>query len=260
MFIGDWHESQPRHVFGSLVLRDVLTHGDNLQPPRKAAVLSYLNFVSWGSLGAGAVTTPSRLDGRQEIFYITGGRGDLTAGGETIELHKDIAVLMPARLEFTMRNTGVELLTMYVIDEPIPAGFRPNEKMLVKDERKVANRLPAVESALTVPGASGHWAHIVRPLFSVPDGLGTLMGVITVTINPMTMGEPHPHRPGQEEVWASLEGESLAFLGTQLRLQKPGMAYMSRTDSTMVHSNINSGVAPVKFLWFSRSRDHEVRK
>src|SRR3984893_19036169 len=29
MFIGDWRDSMPRHAYGSLVLRDILTRGDN---------------------------------------------------------------------------------------------------------------------------------------------------------------------------------------------------------------------------------------
>jgi glyoxylate utilization-related uncharacterized protein len=260
MFMGDWRESQPRVEFGSLVLRDILTHGDNLNPTRRGAILQYLNFVSFGTLSAGDTTLPSQLPDSQEIFYFTGGEGKLSAGGQTVTIHKDVAVLMPARLEFTMAASAAKDLAMYVINEPIPAGFRPNPNMLVKNENGVANRLPAVESPMTLPGASGHWAHFVRPLFDVADGLGTLMGFITVTIKPLTLGEPHPHRPGQEEIWVAVEGDSLAMLGNQLRLQKPGMAYMPRTDSTMLHSNINAGDSPVKFLWFSRSRDHEVRK
>jgi mannose-6-phosphate isomerase-like protein (cupin superfamily) len=260
MFMGDWRESQPRIEYGSLVLRDILTHGDNLNPSQKGAVLSYLNFVSYGTLGSGESTIPSQLSGSQDILYFTGGDGVLSAGGKTVGVHKDIAVLMPAQLEFVISSKGTQALTMYVINEPIPAGFRPNPGMLVKDENTTASRLPEVQSPLTLPGASGHWAHFVRPLFDVQDGLGTLMGFITVTIQPMTLGEPHPHRPGQEEIWVALEGESLALLGTQLRLQRPGMAYMPRTDSTMLHSNINANDRPAKFLWFSRSRDHEVRK
>jgi uncharacterized cupin superfamily protein len=68
------------------------------------------------------------------------------------------------------------------------------------------------------------------------------------------MGEPHTHEPGHEEIWAAIEGTSLAYLGTQLRVQRPGMAYMLRPDITMTHSNINYGDTPVKFLWFSASR------
>jgi uncharacterized cupin superfamily protein len=66
------------------------------------------------------------------------------------------------------------------------------------------------------------------------------------------MGEPHPHRPGQEEVWAAIDGDSLAFLGTELRIQHPGMAYMLPPDATTIHSNINPGDKPVKFLYFAK--------
>jgi oxalate decarboxylase/phosphoglucose isomerase-like protein (cupin superfamily) len=69
----------------------------------------------------------------------------------------------------------------------------------------------------------------------------------------MEMGEPHPHNPGQEEIWVAMDGTSLAFIGTQLRVQPPGMGYMIRPDNTMTHSNINSGDTPVKFLWFAGS-------
>ena len=70
----------------------------------------------------------------------------------------------------------------------------------------------------------------------------------------MTLGEPHTHEPGHEEIWAAIEGTSLAMLGAQLRVQRPGMAFMLRPDDTMLHSNINYGDTPVKFLWFSGSR------
>ena len=84
------------------------------------------------------------------------------------------------------------------------------------------------------------------------DGLATEQSVITVTVNPLTMGEPHPHRPGQEEIWAAIDGESLMFLGTELRVQKPGMAYMLPPDAATIHSNINAGDKPVKFLYFAK--------
>jgi uncharacterized cupin superfamily protein len=157
---------------------------------------------------------------------------------------------MPEGLEFTIKNTGDEDLTMYVVNEPTPSGFVPRKDMLVKDETKVPTRVPMEASPYTLPGASGHWAHVVYDLFSRTDGLATIGDLITVDINPMTMGEPHPHRIGQEEIWCAIDGTSLAFLGTQLRVQPPGMAYMIRTDETMTHSNINVGDKTVKFLWF----------
>jgi mannose-6-phosphate isomerase-like protein (cupin superfamily) len=252
-FIGDWHDSTPRHEHGSLVLRDILTHGNNLNPPQPGAVLQATNFVAYGRLQPRDVTTPEKLEDQQEIYYIDSGTGEITGGGKTVQLHKDIAVFVPQGLEFSMKNTGSEDLTMYVVNEPVPEGFTPRKDMLVTDERTVPVRTPMEASPYTLPGASGHWAHIVRDLFSRTDGLATLGDIITVTINPMQMGEPHPHNLGQEEIWVAIDGTSLAFIGTQLRVQPAGMGYMIRPDMSMTHSNINSGDTPVKFLWFAGS-------
>ncbi|MDA0335303.1 MAG: hypothetical protein O2782_09080, partial [bacterium] len=49
-------------------------------------------------------------------------------------LYCGIAMLIPANLEFVMANTGDTDLTMYLVNEPIPEGFRPNEEILVVDE------------------------------------------------------------------------------------------------------------------------------
>lgn len=255
LFIGDWQGSMPRVEHGSLVLRDILTRGDNFAPPEKGAVLRVANFFSYGRLAAGASTTPSQLEGQQEVYYILGGTGEITAGGDTASLRKDIAVLMPAGLKFVMKSTGNDALEMYVINEPTPAGFHPKDKMVVKDEAAAHQRTPAGGDPYIVGGASGHWAHIVKELFSPADGLATEQSVITVTIDPLTMGEPHPHRPGQEEIWAAIEGTSLLMMGTELRIQKPGMAFMLPPDDYTVHSNINAGDKPVKFLYFAKFPD-----
>ena len=252
-YMGDWHQSMPRHEHGSLVLRDILTHGDNLTPPQPGAVLEAANFLAYGRLQPRDTTTADTLQGQQEVYYIDGGTGEITAGGKTAVLHKDIAVFVPQGLEFTMKNTGNDDLTMYVVNEPVHAGFIPRKDMLVADESTVPARTPMEASPYTLPGASGHWAHIVRDLFSRTDGLATVGDIITVTLAPMTMGEPHPHKLNQEEIWVAMDGTSLAFIGTELRIQPPGMAYMIRPDLMMTHSNINSGDTPVKFLWFAGS-------
>lgn len=253
LFFGDWQSSAPRHEFGSLVVRDILTRGDNLTPPQPGAVLQAVNFLAYGRLQPRDSTVPAKLDGRQEILYIDGGSGKIAAGSKTVDVQKDSAVFMPAGLEFVMQNTGDADLTMYIVDEPVPTGFVPRKDMLSIDERTVPVRVPMEASPYTLPGASGHWAHVVRDLFSKTDGLATVADIITVEINPMTMGEPHPHNLGQEEIWTAMDGSSLAFIGAQLRVQNPGTAYMIRPDQTMTHSNINSGETPVKFLWFVSS-------
>lgn len=251
MFIGDWRKSMPRHAYGSLVLRDILTRGDNYAPPEPGAILKAINYLAYGRLQPHNVTTPTTLNREQNVFYVVGGTGEVSAGGKTAAIHKDIAVFIPENIEFTMSNTGDSDLTMYVVSEPVPDGFVPAKSMLVADEARVPVRTPMAASPYTLPGASGHWAHVVRDLFSRTDGLATIGDLITVDINPMTMGEPHPHNPGQEEIWTAIDGDSFAFIGTELRVQHPGMAYMIRPDQSMTHSNINAGDRPVKFLWFS---------
>jgi mannose-6-phosphate isomerase-like protein (cupin superfamily) len=253
MFIGDWRDSLPRSAYGSLVLRDILIRGDNYTPPQPGALLQAANYLAYGRLAAGNSTTPSKLDHEQNVFYVVGGTGEITAGGKTAPIHKDIAVFIPSNLEFVMKNTGDDTLNMYVVSEPTPEHFVPGKEMLIADERQVPVRTPMAASPYTLSGASGHWAHVVRDLFSRTDGLATIGDIITVEINPLTMGEPHPHNPGQEEIWAAIDGDSLAFIGTELRVQHPGMAYMIRPDQSMTHSNINPSDAPVKFLWFSGS-------
>ncbi|HUK90996.1 MAG TPA: cupin domain-containing protein [Blastocatellia bacterium] len=257
LFLSDWQGSLPRVEHGSLMLRDILIRGDNFAPSQKSAVLRAANFLAYGRLAPGDSTTPSTLQGQQEVYYVLGGEGEIQAGGDTAKLRKDIAVLMPAGLEFVMKCSDAQPLTMYVINEPTPSGFHPKDRMMVKDEAAARQRTPAAADPYIVGGASGHWAHVVRELFSPADGLATEQSVITVTINPLTLGEPHPHRPGQEEVWAAIDGSSLMMMGTELRIQKPGMAYMLPPDAATVHSNINVSDQPVKFLYFARFPEGE---
>lgn len=251
LYMADWRESTPRVTHGSLVVRDILTKGDYFSPPQKGAVLPADNFLAYATLAPHGSTTLSRLTGQQEVYYFLGGSGTLTAGGELAKLHKDVVILMPANLDFVMTNTGDDPLTLYVINEPTPPNFKPNPKMLMLDERTAHERTPVGNDPYIVPGASGHWAHVVREIFAPRDGLATLSNVLTVELPPLSLGEPHPHRLGTEEVWVALEGDSLAWMATELRMQRPGMAYMIRPDGVSTHSNINFNDHVVKFLYFS---------
>ncbi len=246
MFFGDWHDSNPHPSHGGLVERDILTRGDAMDPPHKGAVLQDVNSYSYATLEPHASTTATRLDGQQEIFYILSGSGKMTAGGETADLYPNIAVLMPAGLEFGMKNSGDEPLTMYLINESIPAGFTPKTKMVVRDE----NSIPISMTDFT---RNGHWAHIVKIVFERSDGLGVLGRLLTVALDPMTIGEPHAHHFNQLEVWTAIRGKSIAFVSTQVRWMNPGMAFQIRPDTVMTHSNINVGKEQVKFLWFASS-------
>ena len=254
LYFGDWHTSAPRVIRGSLEERDILTRGDGANPTRAGSVFRFINSYTYATLAAGASTKPARLEGQQEIYFVASGRGTVTAGGQTADLFRNVAVLMPANLEFTLKSTGDEPLAMYVINEPTPPGFRPNANMLVRDE----NQIP-------ISSSNGFWAHIAKPLFVTADGLGALESVVTVTLDPLTIGKPHPAANEDtsdiEEVWTALYGNSLALVGNQLHEQTPGMAYYHIPDNLTPHTNINpSGELQAKFLYFARYRPHETRK
>jgi mannose-6-phosphate isomerase-like protein (cupin superfamily) len=251
LYFGDWHNATPRTVHGSLEERDILTRGDAANPTQKGAVLRYVTSYTYDTLAPQASTKPTRLDGQQEIYFVESGQGTVTAGGQTADLYRNIAVLMPANLEFTIKSTGDQPLAMYVINEPTPPGFRPNDAMLVRDE----NKLP-------VTSTTGLWCHIVKTLFVTSDGLGTLQSVLTVTLDPLTIGKPHVvDHTDIEEVWTALYGTSLAFVSNSLRKQTPGMAFYHVPDNLTPHTNVNQNEdSQVKFLYFGRYHPHETRK
>ena len=134
MFMGSWRDSMPRSSHGSLIERDILTKGDPLNPNRKGAVLEYVNRFVLASLTRGTTTTPTTLKGEQEIFYITSGKGVVKAGGMTVDLFDGICFLVPEGLEFTMTCTSEEPLTMFLVSEPVPSGFKPKKSLAVKNE------------------------------------------------------------------------------------------------------------------------------
>jgi mannose-6-phosphate isomerase-like protein (cupin superfamily) len=256
MYFGDWRDSEPHAMFGALVVRDILTPGDNLSPPYPGAVLERAKFLSYGRLEARGRTVPSTLQGLQIFFYVMEGEGEVSAGGKTEAIRKGSAVLVPEGLEFTLHNTGETQLTAYMVGDPTFPGFKPLSSFVVKEEDKLPHSKPETESPFTNPGAGGHWAHITHGFFNNRNGLATVGAIITVEILPMQLGEPHPHFPGHEEIWCEIEGKSLAFYGSQLRMQHPGQAYILRPDNLTTHSNINfeePGDKPIEFLWFSTS-------
>lgn len=248
-FFGDWRDSNPGFIHGAIVTRDMLTQGDPVNPPEKGAVLKYANAYVYGTMDAYDVTTTDRLTGEQEIYFFLEGEGEMTAGGETAHVYPGVAILMPANLEFALKNTTADELTMYIVTEPIPDGFRVNDHMLVRDE----NTIP-------IDSTDGHWVHIVKYLFETEDGLGTLERILTVTLDPLTIPDSHSHGEGTEEVWTLFKGESLAFLGRQIRMQTPGVCYMIPADNSTTHTNINHTTSQVKFFYWARYGDHQLRE
>jgi len=247
MFMGSWKESMPKHTHGSLIERAILTRGNSLEPPRKAAVLEYVNRFAHATLPVGASTVPTTLSGEQEVFYVIDGKGVVSWRGKTADLHDGICFLVPAGLEFTMSTVGGEPLHMYLVSEPLTDGFTPVGDIVVRSNH-------------TVPFNAnvGHWSYREKDLILGRHGLSTLHAVITLTLDPMTIGHPHFHVKGTEEVWTTISGDNIAWLGKEIRDQPPGTAYMIPPDGRTNHSNINrSKTEQVVMLYFAVRKDLE---
>jgi len=240
MFMGDWRFSMPKNIHGSLVLREILTKtegNDPLKPKRKGACLTKLSSVGYATLEPGAFTNPVILDGEQEIYYVHSGEGVLETKNKRVELRKGIGFIVPPGVQYELAATGKEHLSVFRIVEPIPAGFTPKKEVVVKDEYK---------------GRSGNYSHWVfngRSFFGRDDGLAVLNGIAPISLDPMTFGHPHSHGPGVEEVWISLEGDTRALLGKQIRMMPVGAAYKIPPTGITAHSNINASKKPIKYMW-----------
>ncbi len=254
MFFGDWRDSIPFNTHGNLTERAILSplEGDMNFPARKGAVLKYLKGFSRATLEGWSRTTPTTLKGEQEIYYIHDGKGTLIGAGKTYDLHNGIVFIAPEGVEFTMENTGPDLMVMYIINEPTYPGFQPKKELVVKNEHEMAYR---DQGYLKV-----HWAHNGKNVFTPPDGLAELESVNLITFNAMTVGQPHSHPDPTEEMWCVVDGRNLEMLGKEIRWQEPGQCFKIPPDGKVFHSHINSSDGPVKFLYFSRFRNREDRK
>jgi mannose-6-phosphate isomerase-like protein (cupin superfamily) len=241
-YFSDWQTAPAHTAYGRLTEQDILTRGDALHPTAKGAVLRFTNSYMHALLPAHTSTSPVRLTGQQQIYFIVSGEGTAISGGQTVALSPNIAVLMPADLEFTLKNTGDQPLAMYIIEEPTPSGFHPNSSMLVRDENKIP-----------FSTTDRQWSYMMKKIFVASDGLATLDDVSTISVDPLTVGRPHVTESSDvEAVWTALRGDSIAFVSNQLLRQKPGTTFLDIPDGQTPHSVINpSEDTEVKFLYFA---------
>jgi mannose-6-phosphate isomerase-like protein (cupin superfamily) len=238
MYFADWHASKPQTT-GPVTEYAVFTKGDAMKPLVKGAVLRHVDSYVYATLPLGASLPPTILSGKQRVYYFTSGMGTISAGGVSVPVSSNIAVLVPANLAFIIKNTGNNPLGAYVITEPCPDNFQPGAKLVVKDE-----------TATPISTAEQEWSRIVRPLFSSNDGLATISKVETVTLDALTITRPFTGTmPNAEQLWMELTGTSIAFIGPYLRRQTPGMAYEHPPDNLAPTANVNySEDSQVKLL------------
>ncbi len=233
LFIGDWRKSIPYNVYGALTERAILTPGDPAAPRRTGAVLTGATLVARTTLEPLSHTTPSTLDGVQEIYAVTEGIGSITCPGLTAALMPGAFVFIPAGIEFTMENTGDEPLVMYLVREPVPAGFKPRRNILL---RKIA------------PNLAERWDSDGMLVFEKKDGLATLDRVTLQYFLPGMVNQPISRAATEEEVRLTLDGSNLALIGKQVRFVPAGAAYKVPPTSRTPRADLNVSDKPVIIL------------
>lgn len=239
MFIGNWRDSMPRNIHGSLVVRDILTKlegPDHLHPTRKGACLTELLSVSFATLERGASTKPEKLSGIQELFYIVAGEGTVTSGGKTYQIQDSMGIVVPPDVEYSITAGRGGNLAMYMVVEPVPAGFAPNKTISVTNEFDNSQ------------GISVHWANIDRSVFAAKSGTAVIGGFTAVKIDPMTMAQPHSHDTGTEEVWIAVKGDIKLLIGQQFRELPVGAAYRVPSTGQTAHANVNLTDSQAKLI------------
>lgn len=241
MFMGNWRESFPRIMHGTLTLWDLLTSlqgPDPLHPTRKGAVLTNATAVSYAILEPG--TTAHKIDGElkgiQQTFVVHGGTGVITSGAKKVELVKDMAFVLTPAMDFQLKATGDQYMTFYIISEKIPAGFTPKTTLDVVDNRGKSQ----VASA---------WHNLERPLITQEGGLSQYKSINSVEMKAMTMSQPYSAKTGVEEIWIATDNDVNMIMGQELRSLPAGTAYVVPATGITAHANLNSTDKPARFLY-----------
>jgi mannose-6-phosphate isomerase-like protein (cupin superfamily) len=241
MFMRHYNESVMKVTNGCLSVWNILAPlaGDNpVFPKEKAQVTTAIQSLDYAVLDPGRVTNPETLRGIQKIVFINDGKGEISCAGKTDAIETDALALLPERQTYTIRNTGTRPLDMYIITEPVPDGFSPNSDMKILHD-----------STTPFTATQAHWSHCPKGRFIKSDGLATLTGLAPVWYMPMTIGQPHSHHPGVEEIWLVAEGDFHVLLGKQFYNLRPGTGYKVPPTGTTPHVNMNLGAKPVKTFW-----------
>ncbi|MFC1694303.1 cupin domain-containing protein [Candidatus Latescibacterota bacterium] len=212
-------------------------------PEEKGHVATAILNLNYAILGAGLTTDAEKLQGKQKIYYVADGEGEIVCGNKMEVIETDALILLPEKQTYTIKNTAGRPLAMYVITEPVPEDFKPSKDMKIIH----VNESP-------INGTKGHWSHCTSGSFGRRDGLATLTGMCPVWYMPMTIGQPHSHNPGIEEIWFVVDGDYHLLLGKQFYNPKPGTAYKVPPTGYTPHSNMNLGEKPVKTFWMMYQR------
>ncbi|MFC1692860.1 hypothetical protein ACFL1R_05095 [Candidatus Latescibacterota bacterium] len=247
MFMRHNGESEMRITNGNLKEWQILLplKGDDpAYPEERGHCTTRTTGVNYAVLAPGLKTEPERLLNVQKLIYIAYGSGEVVSGSQREQFEQNAMVLVSLNSTYTIENTGGRDLVMYVFLDPVPDGFKPRPDIFV---------MHCNERTFMATGG-GHWTHATRgATITREHGLATITHMAPVWYLPMTIGQPHSHNPGIEEIWFVVEGDFHLLLGKQFYNLIPGTAYKVPPTGNLSHSNMNLGTKPLRTVWMMYS-------
>lgn len=211
------------------------------------------NFESFSKMALGANGTGYLEDLNQGIYYITKGSANISLSGMRDDgevVNEGYLFLVPPGRSARVFNRLNSLLEMLAISESPPEN--PSEELVIVDGTNIQ---------LEKPEESPHWCHRVKVLLTSKrdnliltgpsrPSLSNLHYALEVFIPPMSLPEPHPHKPGHDEVWYALKNPTYMALKERLYRQNPGTTIIAPTDGVITHTSINPYKTEAKFFFF----------
>jgi mannose-6-phosphate isomerase-like protein (cupin superfamily) len=230
-YVGHPLKSVPGRTHETIIKRPILTHGSPSANGSNRAVLEYRKELFLGTLGPKDVTPPVALD-TQLFFFVASGEGRIDDGSGYWDLQSGFGVLVPPRLRHRITNVSDKPFELLMLTwEPSP-DVSLAKQILVRD----THQMPLTDCG----GEICHWSYLGKNIFNPSHGLHPNESFHVVYVPPMTIGEPHAHVPGWEEVWTKLPPHTTYFmLGSEVREMPPFTAFLSPPNSKTVHSVIN---------------------
>ena len=230
-YVGHPLKSPPGITHEAIIKRAILTHGSPSASYGNRAVLEYRKELALGTLGPHDLTPLVALD-LQLFFFVASGEGRIDDGLGYWDLREGVGVLVPPRLKHRITNTSDKPLELLMLTWEPPDGMSLEKQILVRD----THQMPLTECG----GEICHWSYLGKNIFNSSHGLHPNESFHIVYVPPMTIGEPHAHVPGWEEIWTKLPPHETYFmLGSEVREMPPFTAFLAPPNSKTVHSVIN---------------------
>lgn len=230
-YVGHPLKSPPGRTHEAIIKRAILTHGSPSASGGNRTVLEYRKELALGTLGPNDLTPLVVLD-LQLFFFVASGEGRIDDGLGYWDLKEGVGVLVHSKLRHRITNTSDQPLELLMLTWEAPAGISAEKQILVRD----THQMPLTECG----GEICHWSYLGKNIFNPSHGLHPNESFHIVYVPPMTIGEPHAHVPGWEEIWTKLPPHETYFmLGSEVREMPPFTAFLAPPNSKTVHSVIN---------------------